>query len=335
MSFRDSLVRGTVKFGRMVINHSPEILMGAGTLLGILGWRESAKAGVKCAELKEEYEEKLEIEASIAAKVESGEIPADQYTEEDREEAEKAAKKEYIWGVVKAQAPSVLLMIGSFGCSWGGYFIERTWYKNMARAYRRKALEHLGLEKAVAAAYGQEALDKLKRGEDPNKPPQIDEEGNVVPKDLLDENGEKVEVLGYSFFFDELCRNGYEKDREHNRWWLWRLQCTLTDKLIKDGILFYNDLLDAMGLPRVQDGYEVGWVYIKDPILAARLGVSNFVDFRCWDRTINGAEARFKGNCDRGILICPNLDPVDIKKYSGWAKTGKVSVLDKNGRKIA
>lgn len=326
-TFKDSFVRSFYKMGRFLKDHSPEIAMVAGTIFTALGWRESQKAAVKSYQLKQDYDQKLEDLEKVREYIKDGHVDDEECSIEDIQAEEKRLKREYNIGRAKAYSGSVLLMIGGAACNWSGFLIVSRRYRHMAASYFTKAQEMMQLEKAVAATYGQDALDKLKNGEQSDGQKEIDENGNLIDKPV-----EHVPVEGYSFFFDESCGDVYEKDSEANRIWLSNIQRHLTDKLIIEGILTYNDILECFNKPKVQDGYEVGYVYIKDPILAARLGVHNSVDLGIFDRTINGATYRFKPgmNVDRAILIRPNLDPIPILKYSGWAKTGKVPVLPAN-----
>ena len=326
-TFKDSFVGSFYKMGRFLKDHSPEIAMVAGTVFTALGWRESQKAAIKSYQLKQEYDEKIELLNEDREKKENGLVSDDECSEDDIYSEEKRLKHEYNIGRVKVYSGSVLLMIGGCACNWSGFLIVSGRYRHMAASYFTKAQEMMQLEKAVAATYSQEALDKLKNGEETESQKEIDENGNLIDKPV-----DRVPVEGYSFFFDESCVGVYEKDTEANRIFLAAAEQTLTDQLIMKGVLTYNDILEHFNKPKVQDGYEVGYVYIKDPILAARLGVHNSVDFGVFDRTINGASKRFKPgmNVDRAILIRPNLDPIPILKYSGWAKTGKVPVLPAN-----
>lgn len=327
-SFRESFVGAICKIGRGLVDHSPEILMVAGTVATAFGWNEGRKAAVKSAELKRAYDAEIELAEKLREKSEAGELGEDDFTERDYEYTLQAAKKDYNRGRIKAYAPSVLLMIGGFACNWSGFGIVSRRYSRMAASYFTKAQEMLALEKAVASAYGNEALKQLKEGKDPTKPPVVGEDGEAHPQDLTDENGEKIDPSGYWVFFDENNFDTYTKDEEERRIFLSHAEQRLNDMLrsYDRHVMTYNDILKYLGAkPHVlaQDGYQVGKIYMKDSALAKQLGVSNTIDLGCWDRSINGANYRFAGNADRAIIIRINVDPIPVLKYSKMAKTGR------------
>ena len=325
MTFRESFVSSIFKIGRFLKDHSPEILMVAGTGMTVLSYVEGQKAAKKCSELKEEYENNLEVEERMVESAREAGYSEIQLTDEEIQDDLKKFKRDYRWGVVKAQAGPVLLMIGGFACSWSGYLITAHRYTQMAASYFTKAQEMLALEKAVSAAYGTDALTKLKNGENPNQgdPAPEGEEGDVIKEPLI------KRVEGYSFFFDESCGE-YEKDPEANRIKAVAVESALNNNLVSKGVVFYNDILDAFDKERVKDGYKVGYVYIKknsaryrkiyekDPALAELLSTPDRISLGCWDPTINGAAYRFLAGAERSVLIRPNLDPVPVMENLDW-----------------
>jgi len=328
-SFKESFVGAICKIGRGIVDHSPEILMVAGTVATAFGWNEARKAGVKGEELKRARDAEIELAKKLREKSDAGELPeGEEFTEKDYDYTVKAANKDYRVGMVKAYGPSVLLMIGGYACNWSGFLIEARRFYQMRASYFTKAQEMMLFEKAVSAAYGPEAVKQLKEGKDPTKPPIVNEDGTLEQPDLVDDNGKRIDTGGYWVFFDEATFETYSKDQEERRIFLSRAEQRLND-MLRDydrKVITYNDILKYLGAkPHVlaQDGYQVGKIYIKDPILAKQLGVSNTIDLGCWDRSINGADYRFSGNADRAIILRINIDPIPILEYSRFAKTGK------------
>lgn len=339
-TFKDALVRSVFTLGHKVVEHLPEILMVGGSIFTVTSYVTCAKSAMKTKELMMEGE-RLSKQVEEDIKMIEEDLEKGNIEEEEAEESIEILNdrvtsyySDMHKEVAKSFAPSVLLMIGGFACTWGSYGITTSRYHHLASAYFIKAQEVIQLEKAVAAKYGSDALDKLKNGEGSEKVP--GDEKNPAPN--TPEAGETIKnvpVEGYCVFFQEGCPT-FERDTERNRIFLSALETDLTNQLHREGIVFYNDLLEKLGEERVQDGYDVGWVYIKDPILATQLGVHNSIDLGIWDRSVNGPIYRFRPglNVDRGILLRPNLDPIPIKKYVGWAKSGKVPVLGADGKVI-
>ena len=63
----------------------------------------------------------------------------------------------------------------------------------------------------------------------------------------------------YTFIFDEVS-NAWVDAFESNRFFLLHQQEYMNQKLKANGHVFLNEVLDALGLPRTQNGQVVGWV---------------------------------------------------------------------------
>ena len=63
----------------------------------------------------------------------------------------------------------------------------------------------------------------------------------------------------YSFIFDENSK-AWVDDFERNKFFLVHQQAYMNQKLKVNGHIFLNEVLDALGLPRTQNGQVVGWM---------------------------------------------------------------------------
>ena len=105
----------------------------------------------------------------------------------------------------------------------------------------------------------------------------------------------------YARFFDDGCDN-WQKDSEHNLWYLKQQQNYANEKLKINGYLFLNEVYDMLGIPRTKAGQIVGWYYDeKDPTR------DNYVDFGIYDVT-KEANRNFVNGYERTILLDFNVD---------------------------
>ena len=102
----------------------------------------------------------------------------------------------------------------------------------------------------------------------------------------------------YARYFDAGC-TGWDKNSEHNLYYLKQQQLYATDRLIAQGYLFLNDVYDMLGMPRSKCGQVVGWIYDKDNPVG-----DNYVDFGIYNDRNQG----FINGRDNSLLLDFNVD---------------------------
>lgn len=130
---------------------------------------------------------------------------------------------------------------------------------------------------------------------------------------ITDENGEEKVVKktvkvadpnvesDYARFFDDGCA-GWEKDAEHNLYFLKCQQAHANDLLKEKGHLYLNEVYDMLGIPRSKAGQIVGWIYDKE-----HPNGDNYIDFGIYD-LYNEQKRDFVNGRERTILLDFNVD---------------------------
>lgn len=254
-----------------LIKYSPEILMTAGIVGAVASAVMACKATTKIGNVLGESKERLDtIKESF-----NDETLEDKKSQED---ANKDLALVYVQTgikLTKLYAPSIILG----GLSLGGILASNDILRkrNVALAaayatidagfkdYRNRVVQRFGDEVEKEIFYG---LEKVKA-----EITEEDEEGKKKKRkeDILvvDESIKNP----FTFFFDS--DNPYwEKNGDYNRMFLLAQQQYANNKLRSDKILFLNDVLAAIGIPKTKEGQVLGW--ICDP---KNKDIDNFVDF--------------------------------------------------------
>ena len=155
-------------------------------------------------------------------------------------------------------------------------------------------------------------------GEELDKELKYNLKAREVEEVVVDENGKETTVKKtihttdidpsdpnsysqYARFYDDGC-TGWEKDSEHNLFFLKCQQNYANELLRSRGYLFLNEVYDMIGVPRSKAGQVVGWRYDeKNPT------GDNYVDFGIFD--IHNEKSRdFVNGYERTILLDFNVD---------------------------
>ena len=231
---------------------SPELALGVGIVSIVAGTVVAVKRTPMAKEAVEDM------------KVNLGSIK-DMYEDESIEDyGDKEYKKDLVYfytrgflQVLKAYAPAIGLQAGGVMCVLSSHGMMRK--RNAAistafnalnarfSAYRDTVREDVGEE--TERKYNETTAEKLAK--------------RAVSK-LTPEQQQKLEQKGerysrYTRWFDSASPN-WEKDSEMNLMFLRAQQNYMNDLLKVRGHVFLNDVYDALGLPRSQEGAVVGWV---------------------------------------------------------------------------
>jgi len=291
----------TGRTGLVLKAHSPEILL----VLGITGTVASAilacRATLKVEKVLDNHKSKTDKINECWARIKKGEIPIDEYSEQDYKKDLVVTYTQTAVDFIKLYGPAITLGVVSIACIISGHGIMRK--RNIALMAAYKAIEEgfNAYRKRVIEEYGEEKDYMYKHGlhSETVMETEVDEDGKThkVKKTKLieDPNGTSV----YARFFDEGCSQ-WSKTSEYNLMFLRAQQNYHNDLLKARGHVFLNEVYDALGIPRTQAGSIVGWV-IGDG--------DNFIDFGIFDG--DRIRARdFVNGYERSILLDFNVDGV-------------------------
>lgn len=162
---------------------------------------------------------------------------------------------------------------------------------NSFKEYRARLIDRFGTDLDRELRYN----IKAKKFEEVSEDSDGKKTKNKVAVDVVNPNN----VSGYARFFDESCSE-WNKDPEHNLYFLRAQQQYANDLLQSRGHLFLNEVYDMLGLPRSKAGQVVGW--IKD-----NPNGDNFVDFGIYE-THREKCRDFVNGYERVILLDFNVD---------------------------
>lgn len=291
---------GKTKFG--IKKHSPEILIVAGVTGIIASTVMACKATTKISTILDEAKKDITTIKDVTEHPEK--LPEGQvYTKKDSQKDLTIVYSRTGLKLVKLYAPSVILGALSIACVVSSNNILRKRNAALATAYVTVDKSFKNYRKNVVDRFGEE-LDRELR---------YNIKAKEVEETVVDENGKEKKVKktvnvadpneysDYARFYDDGCNN-WEKDAEHNLWFLKQQQNWANDKLRAQGYLFLNDVYDMLGIPRTKAGQVVGWIYDeKNP------NGDNFVDFGIYNsnREVN---RDFVNGYERTILLDFNVD---------------------------
>lgn len=307
MKLPDKMTRviGKTKFG--IKKHSPEILVVAGIAGIVTSTVMACKATTKLSTIMEQSKHDIATIKHAAEHADSLVLPDGQtYTKKDSQKDLTIVYAKTGLKLAKLYAPSVILGALSITCVVSSNNILRKRNAALAAAYATVDNSFKNYRKNVVERFGEELDRELKYN---IKAKEVEEtvtdektgEEKTVKKTVhvADPNG----YSEYARFFDDGCSN-WQKDSEHNLWYLKQQQNNANDQLRANGHLFLNEVYDMLGIPRTKAGQIVGWIY--DPENPKHKG-DNFVDFGIFD--INKEVNRnFVNGYERVILLDFNVD---------------------------
>ena len=269
-------VCGTVVF--TLKKYSPEILM----VTGIVGTGVSAvmacRATLKCHEVIEKHEEKMD---AVLECIEKADV--EEYTEQDAKQDRAVIAIQTGFDFIKLYGPSVTLGIASVGCILGAHNIMKkrnvalmAAYRVIEEAfskYRDRVKTELGDGKDHHFRYGTEVVEDSEV---------VVDEKTGKKKTVKTERQTLNGVVGsmYARIFEE------DRPDNHGGWTGSSQWCTVHDYnlsflnakeewfnnlLMKKGAITLNEVYDELGFPITESGMIVGWRYKK--------GGDNYISF--------------------------------------------------------
>lgn len=324
MNKNEIINKATMVFNKATLKlkkHSPEILVVSGVVGTVASAAMACKATTKVNDIVESSKEDIHNLHLVAAA--AGLREMEDATEEDKAKIELFASrqdvKEYskedlkkdttiiyaqtAMKFVKLYGPAVILGALSITGILAGHNITRKRNLALAAAYVTVDKSFKEYRGRVIERFGEELDKELKYNIKSKEIEEVvtDEKGkektvkNTI--DVVDPN----EISDYARFFDDGCI-GWEKDAEHNLFFLKQQQNWANERLKKRGYLFLNEVYEMFGIPATRAGQQVGWIYDKnDP------NKDNFVDFGIYD-TNRPSTRDFVNGYERTILLDFNVD---------------------------
>ena len=295
-------VKGTIsKASFQLKNHSPEIMLVAGTVGVVASAVMACKATLKVNDILDEAKENLDKIHEVADDPKL----SDRYSEEDKKKDIAIVYTRTGLNFAKVYGPAVVLGVASLVCIIGSnrilqkrnlalaaaYMTEHTGFKE----YRERLIERFGADLDRELKYNiktQEIEETV-----------VNEDGTESTVTRTVEVAEINENSQYARFFDDGCL-GWVKNAEMNLYTVLQVQNWANEKLQADGYLFLNDVYDAFGIHKTQAGQEVGWIYDKNHPVG-----DNYVDFGVYDPK-NPEKRAFVNGRERVILLDFNVDGV-------------------------
>ena len=301
INIADSVSRTFHKVGFTLKKYSPEILVGVGIVGGVASAVLACRATLKVNDVMSESKTNID---KIHTATEKGVTEAGQaYNAEDSKKDLTIVYVQTGLKLAKLYAPAVLLGAASAGCILTSHNIIHKRNVALAAAYTAVDTSFKEYRGRVIERFGKD-LDKELR---------YNIKAKEVEETIIDENGETktvkkvVEVAhpseysDYARCFDDGCA-GWEKDAEHNLFFLRQQQNFANDLLKEQGYLFLNDVYKMLGIPVTQAGQAVGWIYDKNCPNG-----DNYVDFGIYD-IHKEANRNFVNGYERSIWLDFNVD---------------------------
>lgn len=291
----------TRKFNRVgfaLKKHSPEILLATGIVgvvaSAVMACKATTKAGAILEEAKKNIDDIHRCEEEFALA---------HYSKEDAKKDLAIVYAQTGLKFAKTYGPAIILGALSITSILASHDLLRKRNVALAAAYATVDNGFKEYRSRVVERFGKELDKELKYN---IKAKEVEEVvvGDDGKETVVKQTVTIADVNDYSDYarvFDESCI-GWEKDAEHNLYFLKVQQEYANQKLKAQGYLYLNDVYDMLGIPRTKAGQIVGWVYDeKNPV------GDNYVDFGVYDITRERVRAFINGY-ERNIILEFNVD---------------------------
>lgn len=295
-----SITRGFHKVGFQLKKHSPEILIAAGIVGTVASTVLACRATTKVGDIINKTKEQA---ALINKGAENGQIEGVPYSQEDAKKDLAITYAQTGLQIAKVYAPAVILGALSITSMLASHNILRKRNIALAAAYATVDGSFKEYRGRVIERFGKELDKELKYNIKSKEIEEVttDEEGKEVVVKKTVQVAEPSKYTIYDRCFDETCPN-WQKDPEHNLYFLMQQQNWANDKLKRKGYLYLNEVYEALGFQQTKAGQVVGWIYDeKNPV------GDNYVDFGIHDLH-DETKRNFVNGYERSIWITPNVD---------------------------
>lgn len=288
------------KLGLSLRKHSPELLVAVGVVGTVASTVLACKATTKLSGILEESKENLD---QIKGYVEEHGY-SEKYTEDDKKKDITIVYAQTGLKLAKLYAPAVAVGALSLTSIIYSHRILTTRNAALGAAYAAVSKGFKEYRGRVIERFGEELDKELKYN---IKEKEVEE--TIVNEDGSETTIKKtVKVIDpnnmspFARCFDETCPM-WERDWEHNRYFLDMQQKAANRILQTRGWIFLNEVYEMLGFDKTSKGHEVGWYYDK----TGELDCDNFIDFGIYD--INDENKRmFVNGKEKAIWLDFNVD---------------------------
>ena len=297
----NKISRKFAKIGFCIKKHSPEILVVGGVVGVVASTVMACKATTKLSAITDKAKKEIK---QIHYATEHPETLPEKYTKEDSKKDLTIVYTRTGVQLAKLYGPSIALGVLSITSILASNNILRKRNVALAAAYTTIDKGFKAYRNRVVERFGEELDKELKFNLKAKEVEEtvIDEKGKekTVKKTVMVANG-KDQYSPYAKCYDDACA-GWQKDAEHNLWFLKQQQNWANEKLKANGYLFLNDVYEMLGIPKTKAGQVVGWIYDeKNP------NGDNYVDFGIYDLYKEGCRD-FVNGYERTIWLDFNVD---------------------------
>lgn len=304
------ITRTINRIGLQIKKHSPEIMMVAGVVGTVVGAVMACKATTKIDDILNETKNNVD---KIHAAEEKGQITTDkdgeliieEYTADDCKKDLSITYAKTGLELAKIYAPAVVLGAISIASILAAHNVLRKRNIALMAAYTAIDNNFKDYRKRVITRFGEKIDKELKCGV----------RTETVTETIVDENGEEKTVEKTVTIVDDVTTSeyrrvfdagnaGWEKDADHNLFFLRSVQNWANEVLKDRGHIFLNEIYDQLGYERTKAGQIVGWVYRPDD---AEYKGDGYVDFGIYDYT-QQVNRNFLDGDEPSVVLTFNVD---------------------------
>lgn len=293
------------KTGDKIVQKSPELCLVGGIGLGIGATVLACRATLKVNTIIETHKKNLANINQVMADNKKDPTAWPEYTPEDAQRDKFISTVQCVRDLVKLYLPaigmgvlSVVLLIGGHKIQSNRLMALSTAYTALSSAYdsyRDRVKEEVGEAKEKDIYEGRRTVEKIEKNE----------KGKDVKKK---EQIQTSPMNPYSRLFDE-CNPWWDRDAEHNKFFLCLQQSRANDLLEKHGHLFLNDVYKMLGFPPTKEGQLIGWLKNGEGDGIVSFGIP-------WTEVgqVDPDKAAFINGYERSIWLTFNCDGVIYDK---------------------
>jgi len=247
----------TSKFSRQLLvaeKHSPQLLFGAGIVLGVSTVVTACKATLKLEDVLDEAKKDRDVVEEMNAE------DPNRYTDAQYRKLQTYIVVKNAYRVFKLYTPTLVLGSLAVASLTSSHHIMNKRNAGLSAAlaatdkalknYRERVREEFGDEKDLELFYGKEDAEVST----------FNKKGEVTGTKTIARAAGKSQ---YAVFFGRDTTSNWNPQPEYNLAFLCAQQEFANNRLRAKGHLFLNDVYDALGMPRTPAGSQVGWLWQK------------------------------------------------------------------------
>lgn len=278
-AIKETVVRGASLIGLKLKVASPTIMVGAGIAsliaAGVVACVETTK---HLGGIVDEHNAEMEKIRQAKEMAEAGEIEIDG----GKDSIRKATAGVYLkttGKTVKAYLPAIGLAVTGVVLTVCGYGILQSRYAAMTTAYTALSESYKKFRKRVADEIGEEREKLLFSGAEKKliTETHVGEDGNEIQKTTEKTVAKKdASCSPWTFIFDAAnAPRQWSRHPGYNYAFLVDKEMDMNRQLIHRGYLTLNQALESIGMPAIQEGMTIGWVYNKgtEPTTTVSFGI--------------------------------------------------------------